>query len=53
MPERHGRRNHYRINEKTEMRHAAQDGQAVGQLLDLLRSAKAPKNPESHHGRSY
>jgi DNA-binding MarR family transcriptional regulator len=51
--ERHGRRNHYRINEKTEMRHAAQDGQAVGQLLDLLRSPKAPKNPESHHGRSY
>jgi len=31
-----GRRNHYVINPKAEMRHAAQEGHPVGQLLDLL-----------------
>jgi DNA-binding MarR family transcriptional regulator len=31
-----GRRNHYVINPKVEMRHAAQEGHPVGQLLDLL-----------------
>jgi DNA-binding MarR family transcriptional regulator len=31
-----GRRNHYVINPKAEMRHAAQQGQPVGQLLNLL-----------------
>jgi DNA-binding MarR family transcriptional regulator len=31
-----GRRNHYVINSKVEMRHAAQQGQPVGQLLNLL-----------------
>jgi DNA-binding MarR family transcriptional regulator len=34
--QRVGRRNHYSINPKAEMRHAAQQGQPVGQLLDLL-----------------
>jgi DNA-binding MarR family transcriptional regulator len=33
-----GRRNHYAINPVAEMRHAAQQGQPVGSLLDLLRS---------------
>jgi DNA-binding MarR family transcriptional regulator len=33
-----GRRNHYVINPKAEMRHAAQQGYPVSQLLDLLRS---------------
>ena len=31
-----GRRNHYLINPKAEMRHAAQQGYPVGQLLSLL-----------------
>ena len=31
-----GRRNHYTINPKAEMRHAAQEGRPIGQLLDLL-----------------
>lgn len=33
---RKGRRNHYVINPRVEMRHAAQEGQPVGQLLNLL-----------------
>jgi DNA-binding IclR family transcriptional regulator len=33
---REGRRNHYVINPKVEMRHAAQEGHPIGQLLDLL-----------------
>jgi len=35
--ERHGRRNRYLINEKTEMRHPAQEGYEIGELLNLLR----------------
>jgi DNA-binding MarR family transcriptional regulator len=31
-----GRRNHYVINPDIEMRHAAQQGHPVGQLLDLV-----------------
>jgi DNA-binding MarR family transcriptional regulator len=31
-----GRRNHYVINARVEMRHAAQEGHPVGQILDLL-----------------
>ena len=31
-----GRRNHYVINPRVEMRHTAQEGQPVGQLLSLL-----------------
>jgi len=31
-----GRRNHYAINSNVEMRHAAQQGHPVGELLDLL-----------------
>jgi DNA-binding MarR family transcriptional regulator len=34
---RNGRRNHYAINPNAEMRHAAQQGHAVGELLNLLR----------------
>jgi predicted transcriptional regulator len=48
--ERQGRRNRYVIDKKTEMRHAAQDGHEVGELLDLLHDAKIPKDPESHPG---
>lgn len=32
-----GRRNHYTINREIKMRHPAQDGQEIGDLLDLLR----------------
>ena len=32
-----GRRNHYKVNREAAMRHAAQEGQDVGGLLDLLR----------------
>ena len=38
--ERRGRRNSYLINEKTEMRHPAQEGYAIGELLDLLRQVR-------------
>src|SRR4029450_4312518 len=34
--ERVGRRNHYSINRNIEMRHPAQFGHEVGELLDLL-----------------
>jgi DNA-binding IclR family transcriptional regulator len=33
---RKGRRNHYVINPRVEMRHAAQEGQPIGQLLNLV-----------------
>ena len=35
--ERVGRRNHYRINADTAMRHPAQEGHEIGELLKLLR----------------
>jgi predicted transcriptional regulator len=35
--ERVGRRNHYRINTDTAMRHPAQEGHEIGELLKLLR----------------
>jgi DNA-binding MarR family transcriptional regulator len=35
--ERVGRRNRYRINADTAMRHPAQEGYEIGQLLRLLR----------------
>ena len=35
--ERVGRRNHYRVNADTAMRHPAQDGHDVGELLRLLK----------------
>jgi predicted transcriptional regulator len=34
--ERIGRRNHYRVNPNIAMRHPAQDGHEVGELLRLL-----------------
>jgi predicted transcriptional regulator len=34
--ERVGRRNHYRVNTDAAMRHPAQDGHDVGELLRLL-----------------
>jgi DNA-binding IclR family transcriptional regulator len=33
-----GRRNRYTVNRERTMRHAAQDGQEVGRLLDLFRA---------------
>ena len=38
---RNGRRNQYVLNPDVEMRHAAQQGHRVGQLLNLLR----PQDP--------
>jgi predicted ArsR family transcriptional regulator len=35
--ERVGRRNHYRVNTDVAMRHPAQDGHDVGELLRLLK----------------
>jgi DNA-binding MarR family transcriptional regulator len=32
-----GRRNHYSVNGKTNMRHPAQENQQVGELLELLK----------------
>ena len=34
--ERVGRRNHYRLNDDVAMRHPAQDGHEIGELLRLL-----------------
>ena len=34
--ERVGRRNHYRVNTNIAMRHPAQDGHEIGELLKLL-----------------
>jgi len=31
-----GRRNNYTVNPRVEMRHAAQEGHPIGELLDLL-----------------
>ena len=36
--ERVGRRNHYRIKTDVAMRHPAQDGHEIGELLNLLQS---------------
>ena len=38
--DRVGRRNHYRVNEDVAMRHPAQDGHEIGELLDLLQLEK-------------
>jgi DNA-binding MarR family transcriptional regulator len=35
--DRVGRRNHYRVNPDIAMRHPAQDGHEIGELLQLLR----------------
>jgi DNA-binding MarR family transcriptional regulator len=35
--ERVGRRNHYRVNPDNAMRHPAQDGHEIGELLQLLK----------------
>jgi predicted transcriptional regulator len=39
--ERVGRRNHYRINTDAAMRHPAQDGHEIGELLKILRIENA------------
>src|SRR5262245_29566218 len=41
--ERVGRRNHYRINADAAMRHPAQEGHEIGELLKLLRLT--PQDP--------
>ncbi len=38
--ERIGRRNHYRINTDIAMRHPAQDGHEIGELLQLLQPGR-------------
>lgn len=38
--ERRGRRNRYLINETAEMRHPAQEGYEIGELLNLLRQVR-------------
>jgi predicted ArsR family transcriptional regulator len=42
--QRHGRRNRYLINERTEMRHPAQQGYEIGELLDLLRQIRTSRD---------
>jgi predicted transcriptional regulator len=42
--ERIGRRNHYRVNTDTAMRHPAQDGHDVGELLRLLKLGEEQTN---------
>jgi predicted ArsR family transcriptional regulator len=46
--ERRGRRNRYLINEKTEMRHPAQEGYEIGELLDLLRHVRDSRDRAKH-----
>lgn len=44
--ERHGRRNRYVVNHDSPMlRHAAQEGQDIGGLLELLRLQGGPEPP--------
>jgi predicted ArsR family transcriptional regulator len=40
--QRVGRRNHYRVNVDVAMRHPAQDGHAIGELLELLELKPQP-----------
>jgi DNA-binding MarR family transcriptional regulator len=42
--ERVGRRNHYRVNTDIAMRHPAQDGHDVGELLRLLKLGEEQPN---------
>jgi len=42
--QRNGRRNRYAINPNAEMRHAAQQGHPVGELLNLLRPQDAAQS---------
>ena len=42
--QRNGRRNHYAINANMQMRHAAQRGHPVGELLDLLQPRDAARS---------
>jgi len=42
--ERHGRRNRYAVNEKTEMRHPAQEGYEIGELLAVLRQVRSSRD---------
>jgi DNA-binding IclR family transcriptional regulator len=41
-----GRRNHYTINRDHAMRHHAQLGHQIGELLDLLELARPPDRPD-------
>jgi DNA-binding MarR family transcriptional regulator len=41
---RNGRRNHYAINPNMQMRHKAQQGHPVGELLSLLRPGDAAQS---------
>lgn len=45
--QRHGRRNRYLINERTEMRHPAQEGYEIGELLHLLRQVRTTRSHPS------
>ena len=42
--ERRGRRNRYLINETVEMRHPAQKGYEIGELLNLLRQVRSHRD---------
>jgi DNA-binding IclR family transcriptional regulator len=46
---RHGRRNNYAINPNAEMRHSAQQGHPVGELLNLLAAPRPSGVPLTHH----
>jgi DNA-binding IscR family transcriptional regulator len=47
--ERHGRRNHYSVNRRVEMRHPAQLGREIGDLLDLLALPEL-QQPDNQNG---
>jgi len=40
---KHGRRNRYRINNRKALRHPLQSGSTVGQLINLVTKAQAPR----------
>jgi predicted ArsR family transcriptional regulator len=48
--ERRGRRNRYLVNAKTHMRHPAQEGYEIGELIDLLREVRIRRNKASPDG---
>ena len=42
--ERHGRRNHYRVNSHAELRHPAQEGVEIRALLELFDEGSSGQN---------
>jgi len=49
---KHGRRNRYRINNRKALRHPLQSGSTVGQLINLVTKAQAPRQKPAAEAES-